>query len=219
MYRHIGLIPDGNRRWARRNSMKYPEAYFKSMRRVVGCIRMFYNAGFCTCSVYLLSTANLSRYRDDLIAVLEAETILLSELLPSAIEDLRCRIIHAGRASLLPAPMRLSLEKLQEKTRHFSERTLYILMAYDPVDELNAAFELSKQGGEQLDIFSYFWVPERVDVLIRTAGGPPLLSNFLPIQCGYAQIYMIESFFPDCTDDEFLKVIDKAKATKMLYGH
>lgn len=218
MFRHIGLIPDGNRRWARANSMNYPEAYIATMRRVVECVGLFFNAGFCSCSVYLLSTGNLSRDRDDLVAVLEAETTLLSTMLPAAAEEMSCRVVHAGRASLLPMPMRGALQELQERTKSFAGRTLYLLMAYDPIDELNAAVQLSKQRGEPLDIFSHAWVPERVDFLIRTAGGPPLLSNFLPLQCGYAPVYMLDGYFPDCTDHEFLEAIGRAKATKMLFG-
>lgn len=218
MIRHIGLIPDGNRRWARANSFTYREAYSKAMWRVIECVRLFFSADLMSCSVYLLSTANLSRGQDDLEAVLDAETCFLSAMLPPAMNELKCKVIHAGRSFLLPTPMHFALKELCEQTRHFSERTLYILVGYDPIDEINAAVELSRQRNEPLDVFAHFWVPERIDVVIRTAGGPALLSNFLPLQCGYAQMYMLERYFPDCTDDDFLEIIAKARSTKMLYG-
>ncbi len=218
MIRHIGLIPDGNRRWARANSCSYREAYAKAMRRVIEFAMLCFNADFFSCSIYLLSTANLLRGRDDLEAVLDAETCFLSAMLPSAIDELKCKVIHAGRSSLLPNPMHSALKGLCEQTRRFSERTLYLLVGYDPIDELNAAVELAIRSNEPLDTFAHFWVPERIDVVFRTAGGPFLLSNFLPLQCGYAQMYMVEKHFPDCTDNDFTEIFAKARSVKMLYG-
>lgn len=218
MIRHIGLIPDGNRRWAKENSYTYHEAYTKAMQRVTECASLFYNAGFYSCSIYLLSTANLSRGRDDLAAVFDAETLFLTTMLPSVMDDLQCKVIHAGSGALLPMRMQSSLVELCEQTKHFSERTLYLLLGYDPSDELKAAIKLVKQKNESVDFIDHLWVPERVDVIIRTAGGPPLLSNFLPLQSGYAQIHMMEKFFPDCTDEDFMEKINKAKSTNMLYG-
>lgn len=218
MIRHLGLIPDGNRRWARENSFGYSEAYAKAMRRVVDCARLFFRADLSSVSVYLLSTGNLSRGRDDLAAVLDAETYFLSVVLPSTIDELQCKVVHAGRSSLLPSPMQFALNRLSEQTRHFSGRTLYLLLGYAPVDEINAAVELSIQRREPLDLSSHFWVPEPVDAVIRTAGGPTLLSNFLPLQCGYAQMYMLEKYFLDCTDEELMEIVTSAKSINMLYG-
>ena len=217
---HIGLIADGNRRWAKQNSLSYDEAYICMMRKIIEFILLFFkDKEVVAISIYLLSTANLGRSKEELTSVFYAETKFLTEMLPPVLEQFRCRAVHAGSLNLLPDDMQSALKKICSDPMFSSERNLYLLLAYDPIAELRAAVEMSLQRQESINLTTHFWVPQPVDVVIRSAGGPTLLSNFLPIQCGYAQLHTIDKYFNDCTEDDFLAIMECAKSTTMLYGN
>lgn len=211
---HIGLIPDGNRRWAHQNKTSYQIAYNLTMLNIKRFIELAIDNQISFVSVYLLSKDNLSRQREDLDAVIESETLLISDILPSFCEQNKCKVTIAGDLLAIPKRLSASAQNLQKLTQFFNGTNLYLLLGYDPFDEINSviANEANKITIDSL------WVSKNVDVVIRTAGGPTLLSKFLPLQSSYAQIYMVDKLFNDCTQDDILEIINKAKTTRMLHG-
>ena len=213
---HIGLIPDGNRRWADKNNLDYCTAYNRSMENIAKfAILAFDEWETDSLSIYLLSKDNLKRRRDDVEAVIQAETIFISGSLLELAHRLKCRIVHAGLSDILPRQMASALQRASAETFVYGEKRMYILAGYSPIDELNACLGLHSAC---LFSFENLWVPELVDVVIRTAGGPCLLSNFLPLQCGYAQVYILDKYFNDCDRPDFVHIHQKASGTKMLFG-
>lgn len=213
--RHIGLIPDGNRRWADANALPYNKAYRITMQNIVKMIIHLSSKDIRSLSIYLLSTENLKRNRYDLGAVLDAETYLLQNLIAPIVAELQSRVIHAGNPYILPERLSSSILELCDKTKIFDRRFLYLLIGYSPFEEISHALQTSQKS--QIDITD-LWVPERVDLIIRTAGGPPLLSNFLPLQSGYAQICMVDKYFNDLREEELDRILEEAAKVKMLYG-
>jgi len=210
---HIGLIPDGNRRWALKNSLDYKTAYMKSMVHIVNCIGWIFDMNFESISIYLLSNENLKREREDIDSVIYAEEYLLSDILYPVCQQYSCKVIHAGNRDLLPYSMKIKIDYLCSITRDYKERTLFLLIGYNPIDEINTT--INQNGFIEMSLLS---VPKKVDVVIRTAGGASLLSNFLPIQCGYAQIYMVDALFNDLTRQEIEAILNTASQVKMQYG-
>lgn len=213
MINHVGLIPDGNRRWATKNSLNLDVAYNQSMVHIHDLIDHFFSKNISLVSVYLLSRENLSRGRDDIDAVLVAEEYLFKTLLPLCIKW-DCKVIQAGLPSLLPSQFANAIENLVQATADLSKKKLYLLVGYNPLDEVNSA--LKKEGGEIR--IEDLWVKDKLDMVIRTAGGNVPLSNFLPLQSGYAQIFIVNELFNDFTLDQFDELYNKASKTVMLLG-
>ena len=211
---HIGLIPDGNRRWADENSLDYSSAYNISMNNIAKFIQYVSQIGINSLSIYMLSKENLNRKRDDIDAVLEAETRFVRTILPTLINKTKYSMIHVGDKSTLPEELRKALKDVLPQSSQLSKKRLYLLIGYNPIDEINYAIS-SKSSKFKIE---NLWVPEKVDIVIRTAGGPTLLSNFLPLQCGYAQIYMIEKYFNDFTKEDFNSILYNASRSNMAYG-
>ncbi len=211
---HVGLIADGNRRWAKRNNADYLSAYKLTMINIDKFLRETFDYGIKIVSVYLLSKDNLSRQREDLQAVIDAETYFVSEVLPQLCNNYECRVYMAGNPSLIPDRLLKATQEICRTTTSFNKFDLYLLIGYDPFDELEAALSKNKHAFS----FTNFWVPKKLDCIIRTAGGPTLLSNFLPIQSGYAQINMIDKYFNDCETKDFLEIYRRVSGIKMLYG-
>lgn len=213
--RHVGIIPDGNRRWAVNNHLNYADAYAITMKHLYEIISHTFEMGIEALSIYMLSTENLTRSREDLSAVLTAETDFIFCSLPTLAKEYQCKVVHAGESSLLPNDLAKSLRNIEGDTCNNSKHRLYLLVGYNPLDEVNAAMRASLN--HRVNIKS-LWVPETVDIVIRTAGGPTLLSNFLPLQCGYAQQFMVEAYFNDFTKADLNSIVLKASQTPQLRG-
>ena len=91
-----------------------------------------------------------------------------------------------------------------------------MMVAYDPVDELRQA--ASRPGWlEGPNPWAAFWVDASVDLVIRSGGGPTL-SEFVPLQAGYARLVFLETLFNDTTLEQFERLVHSYEATDLLYG-
>jgi len=209
---HVGIIPDGNRRWAIKNNMNYIDAYTISMKKLASLIGSTFEYGVQIVSVYLLSKNNLKRKRDDLNSVIDAEMLFLETLLPPLCKEKDCEVHCVGSFDLLPTPFITSIEKVNNVYSKPKKRKIYLLIGYDPFDELKSCTTKNEISLRNM------WVPHSVDCVVRTAGGSILLSNFLPLQSGYAQFFLVDKYFQDSSYDDFYIAYENAKRTKMPYG-
>lgn len=203
---HLGIIPDGARRWAKQNNTSYDESYRVSMTKLVDIMAAAFSCDVETQTVYMLSKENLARPLADLHAVVDAETHLIGELLPEFCERWECTVRHAGVRELLPSSFLEALDALVAdagKNAGQKTRKLYLLVAYNPWDELHHAMKTAPEPGE---VGNHLWVQESVDLIIRTGYGE-LLSNFLPLQSGYAELCFLPKYFNDIEIDDVVRAI------------
>lgn len=190
---HFGLIPDGTRRWARNNNYDLFEAYVIAMKKISDFLDALFEQGVSSISVYLLSTDNLKRKPEYLVPVIDAEIMLFEKLLMPVVDKYDVRVIHAGRSELLPRNYKESLEFLCSQTSSKNSRRLYLLAAYNPIDEIAYAINKTVQGEVSM---KDFFVPEMLDLIVRSSG-ESRLSNFLPLQAGYAELIIEQKHFND----------------------
>ena len=191
---HVGLIPDGLRRWAQVNDTTLTEAYLRGAHKVVEILLTLQRNGVGTVSVYNLSRANLGRTDDELDAVYAASIQFFTDLIPAAFEPTLCAVrLHGDRAAL-PRPYLAAAEKL-EATMGGSDFHINILAAYDAYDEVLTA--AARARDEDCDIASALDIGT-VDLVLRTTP-EPLLSGFLPLQSQYAQLVFLDTPLNDLT--------------------
>jgi undecaprenyl diphosphate synthase len=204
---HLGLIPDGSRRWAKKENKSYLEAYIQAMDLLYSFIDYSFSKNIPIQSVYALSKENLKRSTSDLEAVFKAEIYFFSELIPKLTEKWKCQVSHAGDSSILPLEYKGALEKTCRASKdnlHNSGKKLYILAGYSPWDEIKVALQADKSSEKMRD---NFWVQEDVDLIIRTGYGK-LISNFLPLQSSYAELAFIPKLFNDMTIADLRETIE-----------
>lgn len=212
--KHVGLIPDGGRRWARTHKKTYLQSYQLVMENVAEFVKFMFTQGATTLSIYLLSKENLRRPADELEPVIEAETYLLEHLLPPLANLLNIRIIHAGQTYPLPTQFAEALAKLCTNTASYRKHKLYLLIAYDPHDELAEACE---HWDRQTEILPHLWVKEPLDLVIRTSG-ENRLSNFLPLQAGYAEYIFIPKHSAELLTDDISACLDEYNIRHRRFG-
>ncbi len=217
LHRHVGIIPDGNRRWAKQNQMDLTEAYWLAMRKITACCDALFRQGVSSISVYLLSKDNILRAREDLQAVVIAESRLLRELIPALKRDLGVRVYHAGNPASLPEEFRAALQDVCEPGNGRADPfpRLYLLAGYDAYEEVTAA--RAAIGPDPDKLIEALSVPVELDVVIRT-GADRRISGFLPLQSKYAELFFEPYYFPDITPERVLAILDELRGRSRRFG-
>ncbi|WP_307786861.1 undecaprenyl diphosphate synthase family protein [Mycolicibacterium mengxianglii] len=210
---HVGLIPDGMRRWAQSRGTTIAEAYLRGAEKVAEILVALREHGVQTVSVYNLSRANLARPQAELDAVYAASSHFLTTLIPAHFDPASCSVRLHGQRDLLPAPYRAAADHL-EKVMQGNDFRINILAAYDADEELRAACSRAQLQG--CDIRAALEI-EDVDLVIRTTD-EPLLSGFLPMQSQYAQLIFLSTPLNDLTMGCIDELIDQYRRLPQRRG-
>ncbi len=207
--RHVAIIMDGNRRWARARGVTEAEGHAAGVRTIRPLLHRAVERGVRVLSVYAFSRENWGRSPD--------EVAVLFDLLRAAIRDetaeLRTQGVEVrllGRLGELPEETRDSIVAGLEATRGGRRLLLNVAFNYSGRSEIVDAVRRCIEDGlspEQVDeaaIEARLYtagVPEP-DLLIRT-GGESRLSNFLIWQAAYAELYVSDVLWPDFGPEAF----------------
>lgn len=200
---HVGLIPDGLRRWANSNDTSLDDAYLRGAEKVTEILLALQRHGVQTVSVYNLSQANLARPNTELNAVYAASIHFFTTLIPHHFDSGTCSVRLHGDRRLLPENFLEAAQQL-ESVMQGADFRINILAAYDAVDELRAAHLRAQRDG--CDISDAFDISD-VDLVIRSTP-EPLLSGFLPMQSQYAQLIFLQTPLNDLTDRHIDDLVD-----------
>lgn len=212
---HVGLIVDGARRWAKQNDVPLRDTYERAFDAMTDLIVNLVATGVSDVSAYLLSRDNLQRSPSDLEAVFAASANFLRSVLPDLARRLDLKVQVAGDPLAVSAPYRDALNAVVTATSGAQYGNLYLLVAYSPAEELANCW---RPGTTTMDsLIPQLWVPKRVDLVIRT-GGAPLLSDFLPLQCGYARIWWTPRSFSELEWSDVADVVRETQAANQLKG-
>jgi undecaprenyl diphosphate synthase len=209
--RHVGLIPDGTRRWARLHSVDLEQAYLEAFRRVAAITDHLYAKGVNAVSLYFLSRRNLGRTPAELRAVFSAETQICREDLYDVCQRRGAYATVAGNTNLVPKEFRRALTQLADAASS-RKRRLYLCVGYDPFEDVVRACDAPAAG-----VLAALQVPEALDLVIRTSGVYSL-SDFLPLQSAYAQLHFVPERINDLTVATVDRILDTFQATEKRWG-
>jgi undecaprenyl diphosphate synthase len=210
---HVGLIPDGLRRWAQSNDTTLSVAYRRGAEKVTEILVALQRHGVQTVTVYNLSRANLARDRTELEPVYAASTHFFSTLIPAHFDRDKCSFKLHGDRNALPHNYVAQAQDL-EFSMHGSEFRINILAAYDAYDELRTAQQRARQDG--CDISAALDIAD-VDLIIRTSP-EPLLSGFLPLQSQYAHLVFLSTPLNELTEQDIDDLIAVYRRSPQLRG-
>lgn len=226
--KHIGIIMDGNGRWAQQHKVKIALGHRAGTENLREIIRNCSDIGVQALSLYAFSTENWKRSKTEVDALMQ----LILDFFASEIDELtqnNVRITILGDKAGLPAPQREVLEKAEERTRSLTGLRLNIAVNYGGRAELVRAARLlaaEVQSGaltvDQIDEQAFAnhlytaGLPD-VDLLIRTSG-EMRLSNFLLFQCSYAEFLFPEKLWPDFHVPDLHECIRQFQSRDRRYG-
>lgn len=210
---HVGLIPDGLRRWAEINGTTLADAYLLGAEKVTEILLTLQRNGVEAVSVYNLSRANLARADHELMAVYAASIHFFTTLIPAHFDPAACTVRLHGDRSLLPTEYLSAAEDLEAKMQGDGFR-INILAPYDAGDELRAAYLRAQREG--CDIADAFDIGA-VDMVIRTTP-EQLLSGFLPMQSQYARLFFLATPLNDLMESQIDDLIAEFRGSPQLRG-
>jgi len=233
---HIGFIPDGNRRWCKKNNLPLNQMAEKWMdvvnKNIDENLPLIFNKDFDKdfeenfedireISLYIASIENMSR--DDgtietiyeFIRKLESKYLEIMKKLEKDKKDKIKEYINRicvniiGEIDLLPKDIKEICSKLSTKRNINPEFTINLAFAYDAKkDILNFANKDNK---------NYNRIQSDIDLVIRT-GSERRLSGFFPIHTLYSELFFIKSYWPEFSLNHLEKIIKKFKERNRRFG-
>ena len=209
---HIGLIPDGCRRWSKSNSIPIDESYQLSSIHIFKFIRYFMEKYASIISIYGASSHNFKRDKENVRAFcLSYDNLLRNYLIDYCLLN-NISLIIVGDCRLFPDFLHRTVNIISQKFSLCGEKKIYFLLGYNPIEELKHS--ISEDPTNFLNNLS---VSSPLNIVIRT-GGANLLSDFLPLQCSYARLYFLEKYFLDTQFSEFEEIITSYISLVKHYG-
>jgi undecaprenyl diphosphate synthase/tritrans,polycis-undecaprenyl-diphosphate synthase [geranylgeranyl-diphosphate specific] len=227
--RHIAVIPDGNRRYARKAGLDLHAAYKLGVEKIRSFLHWVLEFRDIKCvTVFALSTENLNRSR------LELEILfrVFRKEIERAVEDPlihenRVRVRFIGNRSLLPESLASAMRALESATGGYSDYYLTVAMGYGGRDEIVRCVRRILAGVVELHeltedaLFACLDTREiphpEPDVVIRT-GGERRLSNFLLYQSAYSELVFLDKLWPEVGREDLIYVIREYSKRQRRFG-
>lgn len=226
---HIGIIMDGNGRWAQQRGLPRVDGHREGSQAVRRVVRAARRLGLKALTLYAFSEQNWSRPEVEI----DALWVLLREFLLSERDELLdngIRLNAVGNLGRLPAIVRGVLDPLRDDTSAKADMTLTLALSYGGREEIaTAAKELASQvalGKMRPDDVT----PEALhrlmpslsvgdpDLVIRT-GGERRISNFMLYGLAYAELYFADVLWPDFGAPELYEAIASYQARERRFGN
>lgn len=218
---HVGLIMDGNGRWAQKRLMPRSYGHSAGMKRMIGLAEKAMEEGVRYFTVYALSTENLARPEDELEGLFN----LFRKYFDKNVRTMHSRgaaVRVAGDTSVLPEDVRRLIADGVGASPKEPCFTMIIALNYGARAEITRAVNAAVSRGAQVteqDFARLLYngdIPDP-DLIIRT-GGEVRLSNFLLWQAAYAELYFTDTLFPDFSDKEFERAINNYSKRTRRFG-
>jgi short-chain Z-isoprenyl diphosphate synthase len=227
--RHVGVILDGNRRWATEQGSTSAAGHRAGADKIAEFLGWCDEVGVEVVTLWLLSTDNLSRPGDELAPLLAIISDAVRELAGSG----RWVIHHVGSKERLPEQTREVLESAERRTAAAQGMTVNVAVGYggrqEVVDAVRALLHEHAAAGTSLEDLAEELDVEHIaahlytrgqpdpDLVIRTSG-EQRLSGFLLWQSAHSEFWFCEAYWPDFRRVDFLRALRDYAARERRYG-
>lgn len=224
---HIGIIMDGNGRWAQEKGMIRTMGHKKAIETLRELLIHMADVGVKYCSLYAFSTENFKRDVSEVEFLMNLFIVAFQKEI-EFLKSMKVKVVFSGRKNPLPEKVLEVMDKIVEDTKNNDKLVLNICLNYgshaEIVDTTKKICEMYKSGKISLDdvneeLFEsnlYNNLPP-LDFVIRTSG-ELRLSNFMMWQASYAEFYFPKTYFPDFNGKEFDKAILEFNKRNRRFG-
>ncbi len=216
----IGIILDGNRRWAKARGLPTLEGHRKGKEAVKTVARLVQKRGIPNLVVYAFSTENWNRAKEEVSYLIDLfREAIQKELAELGAESIRIRFV--GQRERFSKDLQEAMSSVEKDTAYHMS-TLWICLSYGGRAEIAEATRQVVLAGEDIteeSVSKHLWsagMPDP-DIIIRT-GGEKRLSGFLPWQTIYSELFFVDTVWPDFGEKELDAVLAEYQARKRNFG-
>ncbi len=227
---HVGIIMDGNRRFAKELGMKPTDGHMKGRDKLEEVIDWCREVGIKILTVYAFSTENFSRSREEVLELMR----LFVENLKRAADDKRVhengiRIRVIGQREILPEDLQRAIDYAEERTKNYDKFFFNIAIAYGGREEIVKAIKeiaqevkegkLKIEDIDENEVRKHLYTAELPDpdLILRTSG-EERISNFLLWQSAYSEFYFADIYWPTFRKIDFLRAIRDYQLRQRRFG-
>lgn len=216
--RHVAIIPDGNRRWARERALPVWKGHQEGIERTKDLIKAANKYGVNHMTFWGFSTENWSRPKEEVGWIMQALVRGVREFGKELLKN-STGFRHFGRKDRLSRQLNDEISKLERETAKFKNKKLALAIDYGGRDEITRAVknvngEITEEKlSAALDTGDF---PDP-DLIIRTSG-EQRTSGMMPWQGVYSELYFSPLHYPDFTAKEFAYALDEYTARNRRFG-
>jgi len=207
----VGFIMDGNRRWATNQGLETLYGHQVGLlEKFSEVIRWVNDLNIENAVFYAFSTENWNRKENEVNYLMDLFRQQLAQMSTKTIEE-KIRFRFIGRTTDFDQDIQDAMRELEEKTSQFTKTTVWVALSYggrvEIVEAVNKAIEIGAVVNEE-SFSNLLWtagMPDP-DIIIRT-GGEQRLSNFLPWQTVYSELFFVPTYWPAFTKEEFTRIL------------
>ncbi len=226
--RHIAIILDGNRRFAKRLMLEPWKGHDYGKKKVEEILDWSKDLGITELTFYAFSMQNFNRPKQEFDYLMGIIRKAFIEFLDDKrIDEYKIRIRVIGRYKLFPKDVVEALENAMERTKDYTNYTLNFALAYGGREELTDTIkviaqkvidgELSPDNIDEETVAENLYMSSEPDLIIRT-GGEKRTSNFLMWQASYSEWFFIDKTWPEFTKEDLIAIVEEFNQRERRFG-
>ena len=221
--RHIAIILDGNRRYARKLGLRPWKGHEIGLKKLEDLFKWCIELGIKELTLYCFSTENFKRAKNEvnyLFKLFWEEFRKVQE--SSTVYRNKIKVNVIGRMHMFPGRMQKAMKDAMQKTKKNKELTVNFALAYggrqEIVDAVNRILKSKKTARiDEKIITQNLYLTNEPDIVIRP-GGEVRTSNFLTWQSIYSEWFFIDKLWPEFTKNDLKNIIEEFKKRKRRFG-
>ncbi len=221
----IGIIMDGNRRWAEEQGVPVFQGHRKGYEKMRNVGRWAKDIGIEYIIFYCFSIENWKRKEEEVNYLMDLFKFAFTDGVESLFRN-EIRIKVVGNISRFSQDIQEMIKKIEDDTKHF-KTTMVLAMSYGgrqeildavkKISETKTKEEIKKMGEEDFSNFLYTADIPDPDIIIRTSG-EMRLSGFLPWQSVYSEFFFLKTYWPAFSKEDFFSVLDEYSLRSRRHG-
>jgi len=226
--KHIGIILDGNRRFAKKLMMKPWMGHEWGAKKIEKMLDWCKELDIHELTLYAFSVQNFNRPKDEfnfLMDIFRREFDRLTS--DKRLEEHGIQIVFIGRIAMFPNDIQLKMHRLMERTKNYRNYIINFAMAYggreEVIDATRKVAQAIKDGKLSVDQINEetfgknLYMNDEPDLIIRT-GGEKRTSNFLIWQSHYSEWFFLEKPWPEFEKQDLVDAIAEYKTRERRFG-
>lgn len=225
---HVGIIMDGNGRWAKKKLLNRIKGHEKGSETVRAIVTAAGELGIKMLTLYAFSTENWARPEHEVTALMKLlKKFLVSQKEELVKNDICLNVI--GQKHRLPSKVQTQIDVTTDLTKNNQRMVLNLALSYGAREEITTAVRHIARKIDAGDLDASGITPDLIAGHLYTAGMPDpdliirtsneyRLSNFLLWQAAYSEIYISDTLWPDFTKEEFIEILRNYQQRDRRFG-
>jgi len=226
---HLGVILDGNRRFAKRLLLEPWNGHQYGAKKVKELMRWASELGIKQLTLFCFSVENFSRPKKEYEFLMKIFRDEFADLKKdgSEVHKNKVKVNFIGRTHLFPQDVQDMMDELMESTKKYNDYQINFAMAYggraeivDAVRKLSSDIKTGSVKPEDIDedmFKSYLYLEDDPQLIIRTSG-EMRLSGFLLWQSAYSEFYFCKKFWPEFSREDLIDALQSYSNRKRRFG-